>query len=703
MTMTTVRDLRRRPRRWPTREPPGSERADHDAALPLAARGARRRCRSSSPSTSTLPVVRPLLALGTLLGAADARALPQGALPRDSSVAKGIYAFGSSLLGVILVGLLVNTVLPLVGVDRPLQPLVLAITWFLIDAGSAAVAAARPLVVPVADLGCAPAAATRGSRPRRRSASAVVVAGRARRGAAEQRRRGGVALLAHVLAAAALVALMLPRDGTLGRDARVLAAGRREPAARDLAARLGHHRPRRPGRVLRVQAHRHDQHWSMGAAPERLQRLPQREHPADGARADARACPASPSSRSCCSWCSRWCRCSPTCSSRRFLDRRLALAAATFTMAFPTFFTDMPYLVRQEIAFFFLALLLLAATEPGERRRNGSPAGRVLRRRRGALALLDDLPDDARPRRRAGRLLGLAALGRGSAARGADTEHGPLVLLSPVIVAFLAVASLMWAGPATHTGGHAGDVAQRHDRGDLRPGRGRPGSSDVSYCLFSRDEVSPRERLDLFVDQTLDAREAGPGGASARQASRAPPSSSPRSSRPARCPSPRRAGRRRRRHRPVDRLRHGRTARLRRAHPAVPARRRGRDARRAPARRDRKLAARGCSPELACVVLGALAALGLVVAGAEPVRRVRRPARLPADAAVRRAGDGGGHVDAAQAVRQAGGRAGGGRARRRCCSILTGVLPALLGGNPARLALANSGSTTTATSPRTPT
>ena len=58
--------------------------------------------------------------------------------------------------------------------------------------------------------------------------------------------------------------------------------------------------------------------------------------------------------------------------SRRFLTRRLALVAATFTIAFPTFFTDMPYLVRQELAFFFLALLLLAGTDPGRHR---VPAG----------------------------------------------------------------------------------------------------------------------------------------------------------------------------------------------------------------------------------------------------------------------------------------------------------------------------------------
>ncbi len=53
--------------------------------------------------------------------------------------------------------------------------------------------------------------------------------------------------------------------------------------------------------------------------------------------------------------------------ARRFIPRRLALAAAILTIAFPTFFTDMPYLVRQELAFFFLALMLLAATEPDRR------------------------------------------------------------------------------------------------------------------------------------------------------------------------------------------------------------------------------------------------------------------------------------------------------------------------------------------------
>ncbi len=122
------------------------------------------------------------------------------------------------------------------------------------------------------------------------------------------------------------------------------------------------------------------QHWQMGALRERLQRLPEREHPADRARADDRAVGRASSSRCCCSWCSPLVPVLTFLLSRRFLSRRLALVAATFTMAFPTFFTDMPYLVRQEIAFFFLALLLLAATEPAGRR-GTRPLVAVLRRR----------------------------------------------------------------------------------------------------------------------------------------------------------------------------------------------------------------------------------------------------------------------------------------------------------------------------------
>src|SRR5690606_38203992 len=50
---------------------------------------------------------------------------------------------------------------------------------------------------------------------------------------------------------------------------------------------------------------------------------------------------------------------------RRFVPQRLALVAVFFVVAFPTFHVDMPYLVRQEVAFGFVALLLLVATDRG--------------------------------------------------------------------------------------------------------------------------------------------------------------------------------------------------------------------------------------------------------------------------------------------------------------------------------------------------
>ena len=98
-------------------------------------------------------------------------------------------------------------------------------------------------------------------------------------------------------------------------------------------------------------------------------------------------------------------------------------------------------------------------------------------------------------------LAGRESLGSTPAGSRGTTRDGALVLLNPLRGRRSCVAaSLVWAGPATHTGGHAGDVAQRDGRGDLRQGRDGPGSSDISYRLFSSDKTTPRERLDLYVD-----------------------------------------------------------------------------------------------------------------------------------------------------------------------------------------------------------
>jgi uncharacterized membrane protein len=51
--------------------------------------------------------------------------------------------------------------------------------------------------------------------------------------------------------------------------------------------------------------------------------------------------------------------------ARRFATCLIAVLAAIYFIAFPTFFTDMPFLNRQEVAFVFVGLALLVITNQG--------------------------------------------------------------------------------------------------------------------------------------------------------------------------------------------------------------------------------------------------------------------------------------------------------------------------------------------------
>lgn len=450
-----------------------------------------------------LPVVRPLLALLTMLGLPTLMLCRKAGLPGSSTAAKLLYAFGSSLLILMVVALLVNTTLPLVGVTHPLRPLVLAVTWFVLDLAMLMWRAERQPLTPIAStlrrLWGAPLRTTQ-VLATGAVVFAVLGALRLNNGAG-----GEVALVAHFFAAASLLALMLRRDGTPERDARTLLL---VGASLLLATSLrgwqitGHDIQ---AEYFSFKLTNAAQHWSMGA----LQN-------AYNACLSVNILPTVLTQSTGLSGAVVFkvvlqlvFALVPVLTfllARRFLPRRLALAAAVFTMAFPTFFTDMPYLVRQEVAFFFLALMLLAATEPDQ------PAGRA-RRLVGLFGVGVVLSHYSTTYLMLlGLVVGLLVMvamrlvARGHPRTEGGAEHGPLVLLSPVLVAFLAVAGLLWAGPVTHTGGHAEDVARATIAAVLGRGGETLGSSDVSLRLFSGDEVSPRDRLDLFVDETLEAR-----------------------------------------------------------------------------------------------------------------------------------------------------------------------------------------------------
>lgn len=203
---------------------------------------------------------------------------------------------------------------------------------------------------------------------------------------------------------------------------------------------------------------------------------------------------------------------------RRLVGRRLGLVAALLTIAFPTFFTDMAFLVRQEIAFLFLALMLLAATEPDWTRRRRITAACLF----GASVVLSHYSTTylvvgtllLASALRLGAVLWARARGRtdGDAVLGlAGGRHETVLLSAPVVLTLLVLTSL-WTGPATNTGGHAADVVRSSVSALLDPGSAS-GATELGYSLFAPEDESPQQELDDYAatasETAADAREAG--------------------------------------------------------------------------------------------------------------------------------------------------------------------------------------------------
>ena len=424
-----------------------------------------------------VPVLRAAIALVTFV------ALPTYLL--HHKVLRMPYAFGLALLGLVVGGLALDTVLPWVGVDRPLAPAPLAVTWLLVDLGlllwKREVRLPKPRLRKVleAELVLAPTLA---------SVSlllSVVGAIRLNNGA-----NGFVATAAVVVGGAAVLALLGSRQvRPRSHDAWVLGL---VAAGLLLATSLrgwyvtGHDIQ---AEFLAFRLTDGAQNWEMSSLPSAYNAclsvtiLPTVLAQATGLSGHVvftvllqlvfATVPVL-----------------TYLFARRFVPRRLAVAAAVLTIAFPTFFTDMPYLVRQEIAFFFLALMLLAATEHAGRSRALVflfGLGVVLSHYSTTYVLLMAL---------VAALIGMLVL----------RSKGPKVLVHPLMIAALVATTLVWAGPVTGTGGHASEVITETFKSMTGRGDSGPSSSDTSYWLFSGDETTPRERMDSYVDATLDYR-----------------------------------------------------------------------------------------------------------------------------------------------------------------------------------------------------
>lgn len=202
------------------------------------------------------------------------------------------------------------------------------------------------------------------------------------------------------------------------------------------------------------------------------------------------------------------------CTTRGVVRRRTAVVAAVFFMAFPTFFNDMPYLNRQETAFVFLGLALMVAYAGG---------GGVWRRRLlcivlGVGVVVSHYSTTYVLLMGLGIAMVLAGLGRWRTRRrlrrGADpatvTAWQPLTLASPVILAIVAGATVLWVGPATQSGGHLAETV-RVTAKQLLTGNSDAASSDLGYGLLARKSVSPQQRLQQYVDGVVRARDREKG------------------------------------------------------------------------------------------------------------------------------------------------------------------------------------------------
>ncbi|MBF9068284.1 DUF2206 domain-containing protein [Streptacidiphilus fuscans] len=202
-------------------------------------------------------------------------------------------------------------------------------------------------------------------------------------------------------------------------------------------------------------------------------------------------------------------------SVRNVAPQLVALLSAMFFLAFPTFFTDMTFLGRQEIAFLLLGCAMVVLTD----------SGRALGRRRLmflALAVGIVLSHYSTGYMVVATLaVGfgadlvwrlLALRGRRRPRRRTRSDHGPS-FVSWWMVAATAVLALGWAGPVTHTSGQLRTTLSDAVQQVLHFGQGQSGSSDTAYSLFGGAQVSPQQRMDQFQgqieQQTAAKRAAG--------------------------------------------------------------------------------------------------------------------------------------------------------------------------------------------------
>lgn len=192
-------------------------------------------------------------------------------------------------------------------------------------------------------------------------------------------------------------------------------------------------------------------------------------------------------------------------SVRNVAPQFVALLSAVYFMVFPTFFTDMTFLGRQEVAFLLLGCTLLVLTD------SGRP---LLNRRLAFVVLLAGvvLSHYATTYVVVATLAGAVAVDLtwrliGRRGRKRARRRSRLAQSKPFVTWWMVVApavlALLWAGPVTHTGGQLRSTLGGAVQQALHLGQGSGGSSDTRYSLVGGGSTSPQQRLADYRERSV--------------------------------------------------------------------------------------------------------------------------------------------------------------------------------------------------------
>ncbi|HEX3784368.1 MAG TPA: DUF2206 domain-containing protein [Pseudonocardiaceae bacterium] len=197
-------------------------------------------------------------------------------------------------------------------------------------------------------------------------------------------------------------------------------------------------------------------------------------------------------------------------AGRNLAGKPVALLGAIYFLAFPTFFTDMTFIGRQEIAFLVLGCAILVVSE------RDAP---VVCRRILFVALLCGIVLSHYSTTYV--LIGMLALGKlaghllrlvGPVRRRLDDRTPRTATGAPLLtwwmVGAIALAAFLWTGPATDTAQQV-EITTAGTAQDIFDPGGQQGSSDTAYSLFSDQRVTPEQRLRAYASSTAAQARAG--------------------------------------------------------------------------------------------------------------------------------------------------------------------------------------------------